>query len=167
MLHTFWGFLFNSLTFRDLDIITFISHILPTCVENLALLKSTLNHQEPLFCCRNHGPFWNLISWSRGSRVDAILYGIIEVFFSPACVRSGVCHQPALSSYRWKGESMPKARRKPSSLYRLIWRGGVRWAGRGNTSRWCCLPLESSFTAWGCWPHHVRFYARNTSPHNT
>lgn len=81
MLHTFWGFLFNSLTFRDLDIITFISHILQTCVENLALLKSTLNHQAPLFCCRNHGPFWNLISWSRGSRVDAILYGIIEVFF--------------------------------------------------------------------------------------
>lgn len=50
-------------------------------MENLALLKSTLNHQAPLFCCRNHGPFWNLISWSRGSRADAILYGIIEVGF--------------------------------------------------------------------------------------
>lgn len=168
-LHTFSGFLLNSVTFQDLEIITLISYILETCVENLALLKFTLNHQTPLFCCCNCGPFWNLISWSRGSRADAILNGIIEVgffFFSPACVSSGVCRRPALSSLRWKGESMLKACRKPSSLYCLIWRGGVRWAGRGNTSRCCCIPLESSFTAWGYWPHHVRFCARNASPHN-
>lgn len=100
--YTFSGFLFNSLTFQDLEMTTFISHILQTGVENLALLKSTLNHQGPLFCCRNRGPFWNLISWSRGSRADAILNKIIEVgfFFSffPAYVSNGVCRQPAFSS---------------------------------------------------------------------
>lgn len=167
MLHSFPGFLFNSLTLQDLEIITFISPILQTCVENLTLLKSTLNHQAPLFCCRYHGPFWNLISWSRGSRADAILNGIIEVFFFPLHVWAAVFVIGLPCPQRWKGESMQKTRRKPSSLYRLIWREGVRWAGRGNTSRCCCIPLESSYTAWGYWPHHVRFCARNASPHNT
>lgn len=162
--------MFNSLTFQDLEIITFISHILRTCVENLALLKSTLNHQTPLFCCHNCGPFRNLISWSRGveSRCHFKWNNWSVFFFSlHARVSSRVCRWPALSSQRWKGESTLKASRKPSSLYCLIWRGGVRWAGRGNTSRCCCIPLESSFTAWGYWPHHVRFYGRNASPHNT
>lgn len=60
----------------------FISFILQTNAENLALWKSPppLNHQAALFCCCNHSPFWNLISWSTA---DAILFGIIEVFFSP------------------------------------------------------------------------------------
>lgn len=90
MHHSIASFLFNSLSLQGLIVITFISLILQTCVENLALLKSTLNHHTPLFCCRNHGPFWNLISWSRGSRADAMLNEIIEVgflffFFSYSC----------------------------------------------------------------------------------
>lgn len=44
-------------------------------------IKSTLNHQAPLFCCHDRSPFWNLISWSGRSRADAILNRIIEVFF--------------------------------------------------------------------------------------
>ena len=130
MLHTFSGFLFNSLTFQDLEIITFISHTLQTCVENLALLKSTLNHQAPLFCCHNCGPFWNLISWSRGSRADAILNGIIEVFFFSPCMCEQRCLSLAclvlLEMEGWKhAEGLQKALQP--LLFNLTRRREVSW----------------------------------------
>lgn len=123
--------MFNSLTFQDLEIITFISHILRTCVEKLALLKSTLNHQTPLFCCHNCGPFRNLISWSRGveSRCH-FKWNNWSVFFFPPCA----CEQPCLSlaclvlsemEGRKHAEGLQKALQ--SLLFNLTRRREVSW----------------------------------------
>lgn len=147
----FWGACCSICrTFEDLKMITFTADL---CRKIWFYLKRKIImiNQPALiikclcFCSHNCGPFWNLISWSTGSRADAILNGIIEVLTPhqhhhvyeclfiidvPYPPRDGRCKAPL------------KACRKPTSPHCLIWRGGVRWARRGNTFHCWRRPLE-------------------------
>lgn len=156
--------------------ITIISYILQTCIENPVLLfffffkekKPSLNHQAPLFCCHNCGPFRNLISWSTGSRADAILNGIIEVlfFFFFPCVQVLVFVIDVPCPPRdGRCKALLKACRKPSSLYCLIRRGGVRWARRGNTFH--CWYTTWAYSLPGAVGHIMSGSVLEMRPHTT